>query len=71
MQLIFSHIICSQQAYISSFWLFPLDGNLPLPPAGPGVTAGNSELTVILVASSADPMVFKELLRGKKYIETV
>lgn len=31
----------------------------------------NRELTLILMASSADPTIFKELLRGKKYLEKV
>jgi hypothetical protein len=31
----------------------------------------NRELTLILMASSADPAVFKDLLRGKKYLEKV
>jgi hypothetical protein len=31
----------------------------------------NSELTLILMASSADPDVFKELMRGKKYLAQV
>lgn len=53
-----------RQAYISSFSLYP-DG-------GDG-TANyrNGELTLILMASSADPAVFKELLRGKKYLSQV
>jgi len=53
----------SQQAYISSFSLYP-----EVPESG---ADRNSELTLILMASSADPVVFKELLRGKKYIAQV
>lgn len=51
------------QAYISSFSLYP-----EVPESG---ADRNSELTLILMASSADPAVFKELLRGKKYIAQV
>lgn len=47
------------KAYVGSFGLYP-DSEVR-----------NRELTLILMASSADPTVFKELLRGKKYLEKV
>lgn len=58
-----SPLFSPRQAYISSFSLYP-----EVPESG---ADRNSELTLILMASSADPAVFKELLRGKKYIAQV
>jgi ribosomal protein L7Ae-like RNA K-turn-binding protein len=52
------------QAYVGSFALYP-DSEDTAP------SLRNRELTLILMASSADPAVFKDLLRGKKYLEKV
>jgi hypothetical protein len=58
------------QAYISNI---PLSGKNAETPASPGGSSlpSSDELTVILMASSADPSVFKELLRGNKYLMQV
>ena len=60
------------QAYIGSFSLYP--NNTAATTTTPTTTTAvqdDRELTLILMASSADPLVFKELLRGKKYLEKV
>jgi hypothetical protein len=62
--LTLSHVLHSWQAYIGSFALYPDIEDT-------ASALRNRELTLILMASSADPVVFKELLRGKKYLEKV